>query len=78
MTTLAQDKALEFVFCNPINEGLWSRVMNDNLVKEDEVWDVFSGQDIKTLVKDLSINFQAVFDTGYLQGVNLMKGQSVK
>ena len=78
MTTLAQRKALEFVFCDSITDGLWDRVIYDKLSEEDNIWDVFSGQDIKTLVKDLSINFQEIFDVGYLQGVNLMKGQSVK
>ena len=79
MSTLAQDKALKFIFCNPITEGLWNRVFTNTLADEDEICDTFiDNQDIKTLVKDLSINFQEVFDAGYLQGVNLMKGQSVK
>jgi len=75
---IIQQKTLEFVFYDPITEGLWDRLMQDKLTDEDEVWNVFLGQDIRTLVKDLSISFQDVFDAGYLQGVNLTKGQPVK
>lgn len=62
MTALTQDKALEFIFYKPIIEGLWDKVFNDSL----------------TYDKDLSISFQEIFDLGYLRGVNLMKGQSIK
>jgi len=81
MTSLAQDKALHIIFCEPISEGLWLRVFNKKLTDNDVICDDFhyvNHDAISSLVKDLSINFQEMFDAGYLQGVNLMKGQSVK
>jgi hypothetical protein len=76
--TIMQDKALEFLFCEPIIEGLWNRLMQDKLTEEDTIWEVFKDRkDLEEIAIGLEDMFKEVFHTGYLQGVNLLKGQSV-
>ena len=71
MTTLAQDKALHIVFCEPLFEGLWNRVFTNNLSDNDVMHDDFhyvNHDDVTRLVKDLYVNFQEVFNEAYSLG----------
>jgi len=78
--TLAQDKALAQVFRDYSNKT-WDRLMSNTLIEKDIILKVFEDKDISYIqgyVSKLANEFQEVFNLGYLQGVNLIKGQSVK
>jgi hypothetical protein len=64
--TITQQKALAFIFCEPITEDLWNRLMIDKLTEEDVVWELFEDRyDIREIAIDLEQNFKEVFDLGY-------------
>ena len=64
--TLVQDKALEFLFCEPITEGLWNRLMNNNLLEDDIIWEVFKDKnDLREIAIGLESEFQEMFSLGY-------------
>lgn len=53
---LLQDKVLDIMFCEPISEGLWERLMLDKLTEEDIIWENFENT---THLKDIA---QAIFE----------------
>ena len=64
--TIMQDKALEFLFCDPIVEGLWDRLMQNKLTEEDIVWEVFEDrQDLEEIAIGLEAMFKEMFELGY-------------
>jgi len=78
--TLAQDKTIGIMFCDPIQEGVWNRLQSNDLDDNDFLWIAYEdlqGEDLIKVANNLESEFQEVFNAGYLQGVNLMKGQSV-
>ena len=66
------DKTLNFVFCEPIHEGLWDRVLSETIDPEiDIVWESFqdiSSENLRTLVKDLYTQFEDIFEEGIRLG----------
>ena len=64
--TIMQDKVLEFLFCDPIVEGLWDRLMQDKLTEEDIIWEVFEDRkDLEEIAIGLETMFKEVFELGY-------------
>ena len=64
--TIMQDKALEFLFCEPIIDGLWNRLMQDKLTEEDIVWEVFKDRrDLEEIAIGLENVLKEVFELGF-------------
>lgn len=60
---ITQDKALEFLFCEPITEGLWNRLMNNNLLEDDIIWEVFKDRnDLREIAIGLESEFKEMFE----------------
>jgi len=63
---ITQQKALEFIFCEPTIEGLWERLMLDKLTEEDVIWELFEDRDdVREIAIGLEQEFKEVFDLGY-------------
>lgn len=70
--TLAQDKALEFIFCEPITEGLWDRVFANTLDDEtDIIWELYmnlDNEELQKVIENLKDEFQTMYRLGYNSG----------
>ncbi len=67
--TITKQKALAFIFCEPITDGLWERLMLDKLTEEDVVWEVFENRDdIREIVIGLEQDFKEIWEEGCTTG----------
>ena len=70
--TLAQEKVIETIFCEPIQDNVWDRLHNNDLNDNDFLWIQYENLQIEDLIQianHLEKQYMFMYDEGYCAGV---------